>query len=613
MKILTNLTLAKKTTFLAILGLVVGISVFGFLGIQSVNQATDSMLQDRMTTTQIVADYLDDFFKTALAEFKYAIQIIEDDVMENNNQQMNEVFEETFNRISIDIQSSYLLDENMHIIGDIQDSSELLGEDMSFYHDISQSGDENNATISNLVLDPMRNTPVILLANPIKLNQGRDSGTVVVAIDFSHSSIGGFIQSLQIGETGYVEIIDQNGVVITRTDPGPELSPFEKSDHSERFAALIAAGEPTRGLCHTCHEPVQKVEREDVLAFVPITQANWGVVIRQSEEEALAPVRELRRDLMIYGISLAVIALLLVTITTRNVVGRLRLLTNSARKVAGGDFTSPVVVSQSDEVGILANSLEDMRIKLKASYSELEQLNEEVQKKDAIRGELLKDMFSIQEEERKRIARELHDETSQVLVSLNANFEAVIGMLPDNIDKAKKILRKAQATSTGILDEIHKLIYKLRPSLLDDMGLVAVVRWLTENNLEVNGINVKLKISGRQKRLPSQIEETLFRVINEAVNNIVRHSEAKNTQICLKFSKNSICAQIIDDGLGFDVDEAISSKDRPRGLGLLGMKERVELMNGTLDISSDDKGTEITIEIPLEKEVLNEQDKNPVG
>ena len=239
-------------------------------------------------------------------------------------------------------------------------------------------------------------------------------------------------------------------------------------------------------------------------------------------------------------------------------------------------------------------------------------LHREVQSKEEIRGELLQDIFAIQEEERKRIARELHDETSQIIASLSASLEVAAGMLPADSDKTKAILKKAQVLSISILDDVHKLIYELRPSLLDDLGLVAALRWLTENNLETLGIAVNFKTSGQQRRLPPRIEVTLFRVIQETVYNIARHSHAKNTTINLQFRKKDIIVQIKDDGRGFDVEEAITSKDRPRGLGLVGMKERAAIVNGTLDIRSrpDGGGTEITVKIPLNQEVSNAKDKS---
>ncbi len=234
-------------------------------------------------------------------------------------------------------------------------------------------------------------------------------------------------------------------------------------------------------------------------------------------------------------------------------------------------------------------------------------LHQEVQRKEEIRGELLQEIFSIQEEERRRLARELHDETSQVIASLNANLEAVAGMLPPSANKAKAILRKTQDLSINILDEIHKLIYELRPTLLDDLGLVAAIRWLVDNNLEPAGVVVHFKTSGRVRRLDTRLETTLFRVIQEAFYNIARHADATSVEVRLHFKKTIIRVHIRDDGRGFDVAEAMSSKDRPRGLGLLGMKERVELVNGTFSIQSSPggSGTEINIEIPLSQEVAN--------
>lgn len=165
--------------------------------------------------------------------------------------------------------------------------------------------------------------------------------------------------------------------------------------------------------------------------------------------------------------------------------------------------------------------------------------------------------------------------------------------------------------SIKILDEMNRLVYELRPTLLDDLGLVAAIKWLLDNNLRLAGVTVNLKTAGRPRRLAPRLETTLFRVVQEAVSNIARHAQAKNVSVALRFKKSAIGVHVKDDGRGFDVEEAISSKDRPRGLGLLGMKERVELMNGTLNIRSRlGIGTEINIEIPLNQEVPNGKDKN---
>ncbi len=257
----------------------------------------------------------------------------------------------------------------------------------------------------------------------------------------------------------------------------------------------------------------------------------------------------------------------------------------------------------SHEVGKLSSDDAQLLNSIAAQVAvavENAKLHQEVQRKEEIRGELLQEIFSIQEEERRRIARELHDETSQVLASLAASLEAAAGMLPTSSHKTRTLLRKAQALSINILDEIHKLIYELRPTVLDDLGLVAAIQWLVDNNLRPIGVTVNFRTTGQVRRITAQLETTLFRVVQEAVNNIAKHAQAKNATISLHFKKNIIEVHLRDDGQGFDVQDAISSKDRPRGLGLLGMKERVELVNGTLNIRSRPGGnTRIDIKIPL--------------
>ncbi len=231
-------------------------------------------------------------------------------------------------------------------------------------------------------------------------------------------------------------------------------------------------------------------------------------------------------------------------------------------------------------------------------------LYEEVQRKEELRGELLNLIISTQEEERKRIARGLHDETSQVLTSLAVNLEAIIAILPSDANEAKAKLRGIQSLAVKTLDEIHKIIYELRPTLLDDLGLTAAVKWHTENYLEAAGVRVYLETAGLERRLPARLETALFRIIQEATTNIVRHADAESTSISLEFNETSIDIHIEDDGKGFDLGEVMRSRDGERGLGLLSMEERAELLGGHLSIKSRPGfGTQIAVEIPIEQEI----------
>jgi PAS domain S-box-containing protein len=207
---------------------------------------------------------------------------------------------------------------------------------------------------------------------------------------------------------------------------------------------------------------------------------------------------------------------------------------------------------------------------------------------------------SIREEEKKKIARDLHDETSQVLASLHAHLEAAIGTLPEGESKTRDLLKKAQTLSTNILDDLHRLIYELRPAVIDELGLIAAINSMLDDNLKVDGLKVRFKTAGEVRRLSPALEITLFRVVQEAFSNVVKHSQASQVAIRVSFKRQSLKINIRDNGIGFDVQELINSKDKPRGLGLLGMRERVELANGSILIdSSPGQGTAIAIEVPL--------------
>ncbi len=232
----------------------------------------------------------------------------------------------------------------------------------------------------------------------------------------------------------------------------------------------------------------------------------------------------------------------------------------------------------------------------------LDSLDDEL--KEEIRRKLLNLVISVQEEERKRIARGLHDETSQALTSLTVNLETVIATLPTNAGETAAKLRRIQSLAAKTLDEIHKIIYELRPTLLDDLGLVAAVQWYAENYLEAAGVKVYLETTGLERRLPAPIETALFRTIQEAATNIVRHASAKNAHIKFEFNDTSISIHIEDSGMGFDFDKVMRMKGGGRGLGLLSMKERVELLGGVLGIKSQSGlGTRIAVKIPITQEV----------
>ena len=154
------------------------------------------------------------------------------------------------------------------------------------------------------------------------------------------------------------------------------------------------------------------------------------------------------------------------------------------------------------------------------------------------------------------------------------------------------------------LERVHQMIFDLRPSVLDDLGLVAALRWYTETRLEPQGVKVRLDTTGAERRLPSEVETVVFRVAQEAITNIARHAGAENVMIGVEFADASVSVEIEDDGRGFDLAALRRTPHSARGLGLMGMQERVALLGGTFSVWSEPgSGTRIFLEVPLPPEV----------
>ncbi len=230
----------------------------------------------------------------------------------------------------------------------------------------------------------------------------------------------------------------------------------------------------------------------------------------------------------------------------------------------------------------------------------------EVQRKDEQRGQLLERVISIQEEERGRIARELHDDSAQTLSALIMQLESIAKDLPPEFEAARQQLNRHRLLVVRALEDIRRVIADIRPMALDDLGLMPSIRWHAANRLEEKGVQVTVESTGLNFRLPLRLETALFRVAQEAINNIAKHAECSTANVSLEVNNSSARLIIEDNGKGFDVTEVMSPRARRTGLGLLGMRERVALFKGTLDIvSTPEGGTRVIVEVPLERDERN--------
>ena len=242
------------------------------------------------------------------------------------------------------------------------------------------------------------------------------------------------------------------------------------------------------------------------------------------------------------------------------------------------------------------------------------QLYQEVQFREQARAELLRQFIRVQEDERRRVARELHDVTSQALATLAVRVETLNSIARSAPAEMDTLLDEIRSLLSSTSREVHSLIYDLRPSLLDDLGLPAAIRSCAHNLLETAGVEVHVELAGAERRLPSEMEIAVFRITQEAITNVSSHSKAESTYVSLEFKDKSVVVQVEDDGIGFNLLEVLSSAHARQSMGLLGMKERAELLGGVLNIyTQPGKGTRVVIEIPFSWEQNDAQNKSAVG
>jgi signal transduction histidine kinase len=400
----------------------------------------------------------------------------------------------------------------------------------------------------------------------------------------------------------YAMILDTHGRILAHSEAGR----VQDTLTDPRTQAVLAASEPSVA-------PLSGPGGERLYdVAVPIRMRGFPIgVVRLGFPRASV-------DRVLWGQSLKVLgvlfALMLVGIGSiwrfsRGMVRPIRRLRDSAHAVQAGDLTHRVPVDRHDEIGELAAAFNAMTAELDRSRTELAE-------KEEVRARLLGQVITAQEDERKRIARELHDETSQALTSLMVGLK-VLEQRPDLSD-GKETLADLRALAAKTLDAVHDLSLQLRPSVLDDLGLVPAMERLGTEFARTYGVPVAFETNLRGgHRLPPTVETALYRIGQESLTNVARHAGARSASLILERREGVVTLILEDDGRGFDVASRLAGTGDSRSLGIFGMRERATLLGGTLTIeSTPGAGTTIFVEIPLPMEPTDDgtpKNPNPAG
>ena len=383
---------------------------------------------------------------------------------------------------------------------------------------------------------------------------------------------------------------------------------FAASQRDSTLCRAIAERRPMDSLCPTCHGTTASAGH----AFaVPVQTPLPAIAAREAKAESLQPEIGLQRHMATVGAAFVPLFLIFVGLSVRSVVRPVVRLTRAVREAEATGLPLQVPEFGADEVGELAHALSRWHARRLESLAETAQhraaldreviLHEQELSIEQQRRALLRRVLSAQEEERRRIARDLHDTVAQDLAALRLEIERLSRqpMAPAIAARLRTLEEQTQAMHATA----RRILLDLRPLVLDDMGFLPALQWHLERVAREQSIRGQLCVDGDEAPLDRETSVTLFRIFQEALQNVVRHASADHVLVTVAFAKDSVALTVEDDGVGFAPEEPGSARALQQHLGLCGMRERAQLLCGTLEIDAKPgQGTTIHVVAPLSQD-----------
>ncbi|MDP4261015.1 MAG: sensor histidine kinase [Bacteroidota bacterium] len=346
-------------------------------------------------------------------------------------------------------------------------------------------------------------------------------------------------------------------------------------------------------------EYVGKQGKQVIAAARPINNTPWLVSVEFSRNLVLKTANDFLQWIIIAGSILIAVGIFIAWLMSRSITGPLNNLTAASSAIANGDYSATVAVDRKDEIGKLSRAFNTMIGQVSRAREGMEQKIIETSEVNEQLRSLSAYLQNVREDERMHIAREMHDELGQLLTGFKMDVSSLKRKLAETNDTA---INEKLDNMSSVIDEavkfVRKLATELRPSILDDLGLVPALEWHSQEFEKRYSIKIEFLSRVHQLSTSPLLATGLFRMYQESLTNVARHSNADKVKVSLQAINDEIILSITDNGKGFDISQA--SK---KTLGLLGMKERAAMLGGKLEIISEQgKGTTITISVKQELE-----------
>lgn len=354
---------------------------------------------------------------------------------------------------------------------------------------------------------------------------------------------------------------------------GPMMNDALMPDHPGVAEAL-------RGESGTTY--LKQNNAEHVVAYSFIAPTGWALITTEEWQMVASPSLQITQLAPLVLVPAFILALVALWFVATRIVQPLQNLETKAAALAWGNFESiKESVNGISEIQHLQKELVEMSRKVQAAQAGLH--------------DYIGAITSAQEEERLRLARELHDDTIQSVIALKQRVQLAERSVKDQ--KGKQSLRELESLAEQTVENLRRIIRALRPIYLEDLGLVTALEMLVR---ETKTMQIEFQRAGQEKRLDHEVELALYRIAQEALSNVARHSKASLVTLKIIFSDMEFVLEVSDNGIGFDLPSSPTDFAPSGHFGLLGMKERAELIGGRLEIQSEtDKGTRLSVRVPI--------------
>ncbi len=435
-----------------------------------------------------------------------------------------------------------------------------------------------------------------VFSHPVAINPNQTLTLVSVATSNGDVLAGAFSPAALIqGTLASTISADQTSVLVV--GPGGSAGSFEylyragpthADENSSAHPGILDSLNGQSGVAYT-----PSSSGEHVVAFSPIPSIGWGLVIEEPWEVIASPYLRTTQEAPLVIVPVFLLALVALWFGARRIVQPLQVLEKRASELAEGDYKAiRKPVGGIQEIRNLQNELVDMADKLQAAHQSLRSYI------GAITAGI--------ENERRSLARELHDDTIQALIALNQRIQLATPNAPET---QKKTLAELQGLVQQTITNLRRMIRGLRPIYLEDLGLVASLEMLARETARLANVSIAFSSQGEERRLDAQKEMALYRMVQELLSNVARHAEASQASVSMAFDEAGLSIEVRDNGKGFIVPANPAEFPARSHFGLLGLQERAEAIGAQLRITSRlGEGTSLSIRVGGLKEAINHEE-----